>query len=54
MLCYFIVLNDYGFKPHTLPFLNFLTGFYPLDSDIYNPNEPNFGNSNWGNSDQLN
>ena len=29
MLCYFIFMNDYGFKPHTLPFINFLYGFNP-------------------------
>lgn len=51
MICYFIVMNDYGFKPHTLVMLNPQNGYYPLDTDVYNVNEPNFGNSNWAQSD---
>lgn len=27
-------------------------GYYPLESDIYDPNQPNFGNSNFGKEDQ--
>ena len=50
MLVFFVVMNDYGFKPHSLVMLNQLNGFYPNDSDVYNPNEPNWGNSNWANS----
>jgi hypothetical protein len=26
-------------------------GYYPLDTDVYNPNLPNFGNSNYGKSE---
>jgi hypothetical protein len=51
MIAYFIVMNDYGFKPGTLFFLNLTEGYYPKDDDVYNPNEPNFGNSNYGNAD---
>jgi len=51
MVVYFVVMNDYGFKPHSLIFLNRQWGYYPLDTDVYDPFEPNFGNSNWGNMD---
>jgi len=51
MLVYFVVMNDYGFKPHTLIFLNQEYGYYPQDTDVYSPNEPNYGNSNWGDDD---
>ena len=37
MIVYFIVMNDYGFKPHTLLFINQLFGYYPRDEDVYNP-----------------
>jgi len=46
--CY--VLNDYGFRPATLIGLNRQSGYYPKDSDVYNPNQPNNGNTNYGNS----
>jgi len=45
--CY--VLNDYGFRPATLIGLNNQGGYYPKDSDVYNPNQPHNGNTNYGN-----
>jgi len=53
MLVYFIVMNDYGFKPHSLIFLNLQKGFFPEPTDVYDPFEPNFGNSNWGNMNKY-
>lgn len=50
-LTYFWVLNDYGFTPAQVIFLNQKTGFIPLSTDIYNPDQPNFGNSNTFDSD---
>jgi sodium/potassium-transporting ATPase subunit alpha len=50
MFTYFYVMNDYGFKPHSLLFMILEYGYYPLASDVYNPYEPNFGNSNFANS----
>lgn len=38
---YFYVLNDYGFPFITLCFLNGQIGYYPEDSDVYSPFEPN-------------
>lgn len=48
MLTYFYVMNDYGIKPGTSVFLNLREGYYPNADDIYDPNQPNFGNSNFG------
>ena len=51
MLVYFIVMNDYGFKPWTLIGLNLKNGIVPDAGDIYNPyNPPSYGNSNYGNT----
>jgi len=44
------VLNDYGIRPTSLPFLGLEKGFYPDSDDIYDPDQPNFGNSNFGKS----
>lgn len=52
MLTYFLVMNDYGIKAATSLFLNQREGYFPKDSDIYNPDQPNFGNSNFGDSSQ--
>ena len=49
MLTYFYVMNDYGIKVLTTLFLNQRSGYYPLATDVYNPDMPNFGNSNFGN-----
>lgn len=45
---YFVVMNDYGFKPYTL--LNLVTrkGRMPNSGDIYNPNLPDNGNTGTG------
>ena len=43
---YFYIMNDYGFKPETLFGLASEKGFLPADTDFYQPNLPNKGNSN--------
>jgi len=48
MITYFLVMNDYGIKPITTLFLNQRGGYYPDPTDIYHPDLPNFGNSNFG------
>ena len=45
---YFWVMNDYGFKFSTLLGLNLENGYEPNPTDVYDPNMPNFGNSNYG------
>jgi hypothetical protein len=45
MVVYFIVMNDYGFKPATLLFLNLAPGYVPNPEDIYDPTAANYGNS---------
>ena len=50
MLVYFWCMNDWGFKFSTILYINRELGYYPLDSDVYDPNLPNFGNSNFGKS----
>jgi len=47
--CY--VLNDYGIRPTSTLFLALEPGYYPLNSDTYNPDYPNYGNSMFGNED---
>jgi hypothetical protein len=44
-------MNDYGIKPITLLFLAIEDGYYPKDTDLYNPHLPNIGNSNYGRDD---
>lgn len=51
MLTYFCVMNDYGIKIGTTLFLSPLEGYYPAPTDVYNPDLPNLGNSNYGNVD---
>lgn len=51
MLTYFFVLNDYGISPSTTIFLNQRHGYFPIASDVYHPDQPNFGNSNFGDSE---
>lgn len=46
---YFLVMNDYGIKPGTLFWLDPEEGYYPKASDVYNPNMPGNGNTNFGN-----
>lgn len=48
---YFWVMNDYGFKFKSLLGMNLENGYEPSPSDVYNPDMPNFGNSNFGNPD---
>lgn len=48
MLTYFYVFNDYGFPFTTAMFLNGNVGYIPNDSDIYDPAQPNYGNTNYG------
>lgn len=36
MLTYFFVMNDYGFRPETLIFINQRTGYFPNADDVYN------------------
>ena len=44
-------MNDYGFKPHALVMVISQEGYIPNPTDVYNPNEPNFGNTNFGRED---
>lgn len=45
-VCYFMVMNDFGFPPMSLPF-TILKEYYPHNKfDIYNKDLPFFGNSN--------
>lgn len=53
MYTYFYLMNDYGYKVGTLLMLNLANGYAPDPSDIYNPDLPNFGNSNYGKSDSY-
>lgn len=50
-LTYFWVMNDYGFTPAQTIFLNQRQGFIPNADDVYDANQPNFGNSNVFDSD---
>ena len=49
MLGYFMVLNDYGIRPSTLLGLVITDGYIPNNTDVYNPNAINYGNTNAGN-----
>lgn len=48
---YFMCMNDYGFRPGSLIGLGTEYGYYPKPTDVYNPNEPNNGNTNFGDKD---
>jgi sodium/potassium-transporting ATPase subunit alpha len=48
LFCYFFIMNDYGVRPGTLFGLDSEEGYYPKSTDIYNPNMPNNGNTNFG------
>ena len=41
-------MNDYGIKPVSMLFLSLEDGYWPKETDVYNPDLPNFGNSNYG------
>ena len=47
------VLNDYGFRPSATIFIALEEGYYPEASDVYDANQPNFGNSNFGKGSNL-
>jgi hypothetical protein len=46
-----VVLNDYGIPPTSTLFIALEEGFYQDNEDVYNPDEPNFGNRNFGNEE---
>jgi len=48
MFTYFYVMNDYGFKPGNLFWLDNEEGYFPKSTDFYNPNSSNNGNANFG------
>lgn len=39
-------MNDFGFTPTTLYFISNVKGVIPKSSDVYDPNDPWFGNTN--------
>lgn len=41
-------MNDYGIRPGTLFWLDPEEGYYPKATDVYNPNMPHNGNTNFG------
>ena len=45
---YYQVMNDYGIRPYTLFGIDGLEGYEPKATDVYNPNLPHNGNSNYG------
>jgi sodium/potassium-transporting ATPase subunit alpha len=47
------VLSDYGIKPTTTLFLALEEGYFPKDSDIYDADQPNYGNTNFGDSGKF-
>jgi hypothetical protein len=46
-----VVLNDYGIPPTSTLFIALEEGYYQDNEDVYNPDEPNFGNRNFGNEE---
>lgn len=55
MFTYFLVMNDYGFKPATLFGLALEEGVKPNANDVYNPSLPRKGNTNYaGTSETFN
>jgi sodium/potassium-transporting ATPase subunit alpha len=49
---YCFVMNDYGIKPVSMLFIALEDGYYPKDSDVYDPDLPNYGNTNYGQGDK--
>ena len=47
MFCYYVVANDFGFKPAELQFKANIPIWWDkiTENDVYNPNLPSFGNS---------
>lgn len=46
-------MNDYGIRPISMLFLSLEKGYLPAESDVYNPDLPNFGNTNYGKGDKT-
>lgn len=51
MYTYFQIMNDFGFKVNNILFINQELGYEPNPNDMYDPNQPNMGNTNYGNED---
>jgi hypothetical protein len=47
------VLNDYGVRWESLTNIATEKGYMPNENDVYNPYEPNYGNTNYGRSDKF-
>jgi sodium/potassium-transporting ATPase subunit alpha len=47
MYTYFLILNDYGIRPGTVWQMALLKRPFPNFDDVYNPNDPHLGNTNW-------
>ncbi len=45
LFCYYVVANDFGFKPSELQFKANIPIIQPGANDVYNPTSPSFGNS---------
>jgi sodium/potassium-transporting ATPase subunit alpha len=50
---HFIVMNDYGYKPGTLFGLALEEGTKPNSTDIYNPDMPQKGNTNYSGNEEV-
>ena len=46
-------MNDYGFRPSGLLGIDPTKGYFPKETDVYDPSKPNNGNTNFGNPDFL-
>jgi hypothetical protein len=53
MVTFFWVLNDYGIPMGSLMFMNPLNGYLPAAEDVYDPDQPNFGNSQFANGNNY-
>lgn len=51
MYSYFQIMNDFGFKINNILFINQDLGYEPNKSDLYDPFQPNMGNTNYGKED---
>lgn len=48
MFCYYVVANDFGYKPSELQFKANIPIWYDSEKnkyDVYNPSHPTFGNT---------
>lgn len=45
-ICFWVTFHDFGFPMKNTWFLNGILGIPPEDTDIYQPDSPNLGNSN--------